>query len=393
MKPGLGTEGPLVPGWDLYPQTGGEREEGLLSYPPLAQGSVGGLPLLPPSPKQLPAYLEENQAWNRISLSVFQHLLATEGLTFSEVSMNAGSTNRQSGRSSGSCGKEILLLPDEEVLSGELVRGEERQRSICAGAVAACLPAAEPSEGSLRSSSLLEDGLRCAVAAEDRVELSLAACSAGRATFRVTSQVSPAGTAGFNSSKWRSGKCRCSRSPLSAPSLTRRLRVVFVTIVCRWRGAGRQQVASAFTSGGLAERVPEASGILRCLRCYRGTRRSRRKAGCGGLRAREKTGRGRAAWGLRGGAWGPRGGDGCHCATSARCTQWVQTRRPRWLRLPCQQRFCLRWVWQHALTTKGPVPKVGTAAVSRQGGQRTLRRGLGMSLLTRSNNLPLNILG
>lgn len=122
VKPGLGTEGPLVPGWDFYPQTGGEREEGLLSYPPLALGSVGGLPLLPPSPKQLPAYLEESQAWNRISLSVFQHLLATEGLTFSKVSMNAGSTNRQSGRSSGSCGKEILLLPDEEVLlSGELV--------------------------------------------------------------------------------------------------------------------------------------------------------------------------------------------------------------------------------------------------------------------------------
>lgn len=52
--------------------------------------------------------------------------------------------------------------------------GEERQRSTCAWALAACLAAAEPLEGLLCSSSSLEDGLPCAVAAEDRIELFLA---------------------------------------------------------------------------------------------------------------------------------------------------------------------------------------------------------------------------
>lgn len=174
----LGTEGPLVPGWDFHsqPETGGERG-GAPFLSSAGSGVRRRLPLLPSSPKQLSAYLEENQAWNWISLSMFQRLLATEGLTFSEVSMNAGSTNRQLGRSSGSCRKEILLLPAKEVVTGELVwcagrRGSEARD--CAQALAACLPAAEPLEGLLCSSSLLEDGLRCAVAAEDRVELSLA---------------------------------------------------------------------------------------------------------------------------------------------------------------------------------------------------------------------------
>ena len=109
-----------------------EREERLLSYPPPALGSVGGCRYSLPSPEQLSAYLEENQAWNGISLSAFQRRLLTKGLTFSEVSMKAGSTDRQELRL---CGKEILLLPAEEVVPGGLLRhGEERQRSRELGA-------------------------------------------------------------------------------------------------------------------------------------------------------------------------------------------------------------------------------------------------------------------
>lgn len=113
----LGTEGSLVPGWDFIPsQRLVDGEEGLLPSPPLALGSIGSCHYSLPIQSSSSAYLEENQAWNRLSLSVFQRLLATEGLTPSEVSMKAGSTNRQSGRSSGSGGKGILLLPDEEVV-------------------------------------------------------------------------------------------------------------------------------------------------------------------------------------------------------------------------------------------------------------------------------------
>lgn len=85
---------------------------------------------------------------------MFQRLLATEGLTSSEVSMKAGSTDRQLGSSSGSCGKEILLLPAKEVVAGGragLARREERQH-LCP---------AEPLEGLLCSSSLLGDRLHC----------------------------------------------------------------------------------------------------------------------------------------------------------------------------------------------------------------------------------------
>lgn len=118
---GAGNRRSFSPEWDSYPQaeTGGERG-GAPFLPSAGSGVRRRLPLLPPSPKPLSAYLEEYQAWNRISLSTFQQLVATEGLTFSEVSMSAGSTNRQSGGSSGSCGREVLLLPAEEVVSGGL---------------------------------------------------------------------------------------------------------------------------------------------------------------------------------------------------------------------------------------------------------------------------------
>lgn len=210
----LGTEGPLVPGWIFYsqPETGGGRG-GTPFLPSAGAGVPRRLPLLPPSPKQLSAYLEENQAWNRISLSMFQRLLATEGLTFSKVSMNAGSTDRQSGRSSGSCRKETLLLPAEEVVTGGLVwragsRGSEalvpRRLQLPSPWRVCCAPRPCWRMG-------------CVVPWLRRTALSsLWQSSAGQAVFRITSQVSPAGTAGFNSSKWRSGKCRCSSSSLSA---------------------------------------------------------------------------------------------------------------------------------------------------------------------------------
>lgn len=254
--------------------------------------------------------------------------------------------------------------------------GEERQRSACAPALAACLGAAQPLEGLPCS---LEDGLPCAAAAEDRVELSFWQSSAGQATSRIASQVSPAGTAGFSSRKRRRGKCRCSSSPLAAQpaqQLMCRLRDIFVTQPW-FAGAeepGGSRLPLLSLRAGLPEHVPEASGILCSLRCRPGP-----GGACTGLRSREKTGRGRAAWGLRAGVQGPWGGDGCHPAPPAHCTRWVQTppTRPRWLCLPRQQRFGVGWARQHALPTKGPAPKAGTAAVSARGWQlRGARRCL-----------------
>lgn len=210
-----GTE---VPAWDFYsqPETGGERG-GIPFLPCAGSGVRRRLPLLPPRPKQLSAYLEENQVWKRLSLSMFQRLLATEGLTFSKVSMNAGSTDRQSSRSSGSCRKEILLLPAEEVVTGGPVwhAGRRSSEALVPGRLQHVFPLPSPWRVCCATHPCWRMG--CVVPWLRRIALSsLWQSSAGQAMFRITSQVSPAGTAGFNSSKWRSGKCRCSCSPPSA---------------------------------------------------------------------------------------------------------------------------------------------------------------------------------
>lgn len=87
VKLGLGTECPLFPGQEVGPQP---VERGSIRW----LGVCRKLPLFPPSPERLSAYLEENQAWKRISLSVFQRLGATKGFTSSGASMSAGSTDR-----------------------------------------------------------------------------------------------------------------------------------------------------------------------------------------------------------------------------------------------------------------------------------------------------------
>lgn len=113
----LGTEGSLAPGWDFIPSlTLVDGEGGLLPSPPPALRSRGGCCCSLLIQSSFSAYLEENQTWNRLRLSVLQRLLATEGLTPSALSMKAGSTNRQSGRSPGSAGKGIPLLPDVAVV-------------------------------------------------------------------------------------------------------------------------------------------------------------------------------------------------------------------------------------------------------------------------------------
>lgn len=198
----LGTEGLLVPGWDFYsqPEAGGERG-GAPFLPSAGSGVRRRLPLFPPSLKQLSAYLEENQAWNQISLSMFQRLLATEGLTFSEVSMNAGSTDRQSSRSSGSCRKEILLLPAKEVVTGGLVWcvGRRGSKALVPGLLQRVFPLLSPWRVCRAPRPRWRTG--CVVPWLRRIALSsFWQSGAGQATFRITSQVSPAGTAGF---KWR----------------------------------------------------------------------------------------------------------------------------------------------------------------------------------------------
>lgn len=87
VKLGLGTECPLSPGREVGPQP---VERGSIRW----LGVCRKLLLFPPSPERLSAYLEENQAWKRISLSVFQRLGATKGFTSSGASMSAGSTDR-----------------------------------------------------------------------------------------------------------------------------------------------------------------------------------------------------------------------------------------------------------------------------------------------------------
>lgn len=104
-----GRENPLVPGWDFHSESA-EEKEGLLPCPVLAPGATGGCCYSFPV-QSSSAYLEENETWKWISLSPFQHLLATEGFGPSEVSMSAGSTNRREGNSA---------LPEHEVLAAGL---------------------------------------------------------------------------------------------------------------------------------------------------------------------------------------------------------------------------------------------------------------------------------
>lgn len=155
MKLGLGTECPLFPGREVGPQ-------------PVERGSVRWLgvcrklPLFPPSPERLSAYLEENQAWKRISLSVFQRLGATKGFTSSGASMSAGSTDRAGEGNSA---------PSWEGVTGA---------------------APVPGEA-LVPGGAFPGGLLCQAAA---AEMALSSVALGKATFRITSLVSPAGTPG-----------------------------------------------------------------------------------------------------------------------------------------------------------------------------------------------------
>lgn len=104
-----GTENPLVSGWDFHSESA-EEKEGPLPCPVLALGAIGGSCYSFPV-QSSSAYLEENQTWKWISLSPFQHLLATEGFGPSKVSMSTGSTKGWEGNSA---------LPEHEVLAGGL---------------------------------------------------------------------------------------------------------------------------------------------------------------------------------------------------------------------------------------------------------------------------------
>lgn len=65
----------------------------------------------------------------------------TVPVPLSKVSMQAGSATRQSGSSSGSCGKEILLLPAQEVVTGGWAGArEQRQPSTRTLVLAFSLP-------------------------------------------------------------------------------------------------------------------------------------------------------------------------------------------------------------------------------------------------------------
>lgn len=329
---------------------------------------------------------------------MFQRLLATEGLTFSKVSMNAGSADGQSGRSSGSCRKEILLLPAQEVVTGGLVwhMGRRGSEALVPGRLQHAL--ALPSPGRVCCARWRTG---CVVPRLRRIASSSLFGSPARGKPRLALRhrsvlLEPLALAATSGVVVNAAvpPLPSRLSPAHQPMCC--LRAVFVTQPY-FAGAeepGGSRLPLLSLRAGVAEHVPETSGILCSLRCRPGpggacTGLPDEEQGCDPVRKRGEEGQCGGCELERRGC-----GEGTGATMHTLLTARGGCKPPRWLCLPRQQRFGVGWVRQHVLPMKGPVPKVGTAAVSARGWQqRTLRGGSGVSVLTQANNLPLNILG